>query len=158
VAAERAAADRAAELIRVAVVDDDDLVRSGLQAILGLEEDITVVGGGADGTDVPALVAATHPDVVLMDVRMPRIDGIAATERITRTGDGPAVVIITTFENDDAVHDALLAGARGFVLKRATPEQLLAPSPAASRWSSPRRFGGSLRPGGRRPGHRGRRG
>jgi len=126
VAAERAAADRAAELIRVAVVDDDDLVRSGLQAILGLEEDITVVGGGADGTDVPALVEATHPDVVLMDVRMPRIDGIAATERITRTGDGPAVVIITTFENDDAVHDALLAGARGFVLKRATPEQLLA--------------------------------
>jgi DNA-binding NarL/FixJ family response regulator len=113
-------------VIRLVVVDDDDLVRSGLAAILGLEPDIEVVGQGADGTDVPMLVARSRPDVVLMDVRMPRVDGIAATARLTERADGPAVVVVTTFESDDAVHDALLAGARGFVLKRARPEELLA--------------------------------
>jgi len=113
-------------VIRLVVVDDDDLVRSGLAAILELEPDIDVVGQGADGVDVPALVARNRPDVVLMDVRMPRVDGIAATARISERPDGPAVVVITTFESDDAVHDALLAGARGFVLKRARPEELLA--------------------------------
>ena len=114
------------EVIRLVVVDDDDLVRSGLAAILDLEPVIEVVGQGADGVDVPALVARTRPDVVLMDVRMPRVDGIAATARISERPDGPAVVVITTFESDDAVHDALVAGARGFVLKRARPEELLA--------------------------------
>jgi DNA-binding NarL/FixJ family response regulator len=114
------------QVIRLVVVDDDDLVRSGLAAILDLEPDMEVVGQGADGTDVPMLVARSRPDVVLMDVRMPRVDGIAATARITERSDGPAVVVITTFESDDAVHDALLAGARGFVLKRARPEELLA--------------------------------
>lgn len=114
------------EVIRLVVVDDDDLVRSGLAAILDLEPDIEVVGQGADGVDVPALVARARPDVVLMDVRMPRVDGIAATARISEQPDGPAVVVITTFESDDAVHDALVAGARGFVLKRARPEELLA--------------------------------
>ena len=118
--------DAADEVIRVVVVDDDDLVRSGLVAILELEPDIEVVGQGVDGVDVPALVTHARPDVVLMDVRMPRIDGIAATARISERPDGPAVVVITTFESDDAVHDALLAGARGFVLKRARPEELLA--------------------------------
>ena len=113
-------------MIRLVVVDDDDLVRSGLTAILDLEPDIEVVGQGTDGVDVPALVAQCRPDVVLMDVRMPRVDGIAATARLTSRLDGPAVVVITTFESDDAVHDALLAGARGFVLKRARPEELLA--------------------------------
>jgi DNA-binding NarL/FixJ family response regulator len=111
--------------IRVAVVDDDALVRTGLATIVDLEPDLTVVGEGADGLDVDALVASAAPDVVLMDVRMPRLDGIAATRRLTERGDGPAVVVITTFENDDHVVDALLAGARGFVLKRATPEELL---------------------------------
>lgn len=114
------------EVIRLAVIDDDDLVRSGLAAILDLEPDIEVVGQGADGVDVPALVARSRPEVVLMDVRMPRIDGITATARLTEQPDAPAVVVITTFESDDAVHDALLAGARGFVLKRARPEELLA--------------------------------
>jgi DNA-binding NarL/FixJ family response regulator len=114
------------QVIRLVVVDDDDLVRSGLTAILNLEPDIEVVGQGADGVDVPALVARSRPDVVLMDVRMPRVDGIAATARLTERPDGPAVVVITTFESDDAVHDALIAGARGFVLKRARPEELLA--------------------------------
>ncbi len=114
------------DVIRIVVVDDDELVRSGLAAVLDLEPDIEVVGQGADGVDVPALVARTRPDVVLMDVRMPRVDGIAATTRLTARPDSPAVVVITTFESDDAVHDALLAGARGFVLKRARPEDLLA--------------------------------
>jgi DNA-binding NarL/FixJ family response regulator len=113
-------------VIRLVVIDDDDLVRAGLSAILGLEPDIEVVGQGSDGIDVPALVAQSRPDVVLMDVRMPRIDGIAATARLTERAGAPAVVVITTFESDDAVHDALLAGARGFVLKRAHPEELMA--------------------------------
>jgi len=113
-------------VIRLVVVDDDDLVRAGLAAILDLEPDIEVVGQGADGIDVPDLVARTRPAVVLMDVRMPRVDGIAAAARLAERPDGPAVVVITTFESDDAVHDALLAGARGFVLKRARPEELLA--------------------------------
>ena len=113
-------------VIRIVVVDDDDLVRSGLAAILDLEPDMEVVGQGADGVDVPALVARSRPEVMLMDVRMPRVDGIAATARLSEQTAGPAVVVITTFESDDAVHDALLAGARGFVLKRARPEELLA--------------------------------
>jgi DNA-binding NarL/FixJ family response regulator len=128
VAADRQTADRPSgtdQVIRLVVVDDDDLVRSGLSAILDLEPDIEVVGQGADGVDVPALVARSRPEVVLMDVRMPRVDGIAATARLTERPDGPAVVVITTFESDDAVHDALMAGARGFVLKR-RPEELLA--------------------------------
>ncbi len=112
-------------MIRVAVVDDDHLVRTGLATIIDLEPDLTVVGQGTDGLDVDALVAGSAPDVVLMDVRMPKLDGIAATRRLTVRGGGPAVVVITTFENDDHVLDALLAGARGFVLKRATPEELL---------------------------------
>ena len=115
----------AEDVIRLIIVDDDDLVRSGLAAILGLEPDIEVVGVGGDGIDVPALVARQQPDVVLIDVRMPRIDGITATARLTARPDGPAVVVITTFESDDSVREALLAGARGFVLKRARPEELV---------------------------------
>jgi DNA-binding NarL/FixJ family response regulator len=129
VAAHRPTADQPAgtdTVIRLVVVDDDDLVRSGLAAILDLEPDIEVVGQGADGVDVPALVSRSRPDVVLMDVRMPRVDGIAATARLTGRPEGPAVVVITTFDSDEAVHDALLAGARGFVLKRARPEELVA--------------------------------
>jgi DNA-binding NarL/FixJ family response regulator len=128
VAADRQTADRPSgtdQVIRLVVVDDDDLVRSGLVAILDLEPDIEVVGQGADGLDVPALVARSRPEVVLMDVRMPRVDGIAATARLAERPNGPSVVVITTFESDDAVHDALMAGARGFVLKR-RPEELLA--------------------------------
>lgn len=131
-----AAGDPAAGVIRVAVVDDDDLVRSGLAAILGVEEDVDVVGLAADGADVPGLVARTRPDVVLMDVRMPKVDGIAATRQLAARDDGPAVVVITTFENDSYVHDALLAGARAFVLKRATPEELLVAVRAVARTDS----------------------
>lgn len=127
-APERNAADQPTggeDLIRLVIVDDDDLVRSGLASILGLEPDIEVVGLGGDGIDVPALIRRHQPDVVLIDVRMPRIDGITATARLTAAPDGPAVVVITTFESDDSVRDALLAGARGFVLKRARPEELV---------------------------------
>jgi DNA-binding NarL/FixJ family response regulator len=128
-AADRETADRPTgsdDVIRVVVVDDDDLVRSGLAAILDLEPDIDVVGQGADGVDVPALITRSRPDVLLMDVRMPRMNGITATARLSERPGGPAVVVITTFESDDAVKDALLAGARGFVLKRARPAELLA--------------------------------
>lgn len=112
-------------MIRLVIVDDDDLVRSGLASIIGLEPDIEVVGLGGDGIDVPALIRRHQPDVVLIDVRMPRVDGITATAKLTAVPDGPAVVVITTFESDDSVRDALLAGAHGFVLKRASPEELV---------------------------------
>lgn len=98
--------------IRVVVADDDALVRSGLSAILSTEDDIDVVGEAIDGADVLGVVARTRPDIVLMDVRMPRIDGIEATRRLAGRADGPAVVVITTFESDSAVGDALAAGAR----------------------------------------------
>lgn len=110
--------------VRVAVIDDDALVRSGLATIIDLEPDLSVVGEGTDGIDVAQLLER-QPDVILMDVRMPGVDGITATRRLTEAGAGPAVVVITTFENDAHVLDALLAGARGFVLKRATPAELL---------------------------------
>lgn len=131
-----AAGDVAAAVIRVAIVDDDDLVRSGLAAILGVEDDVEVVGTAADGADVPDLVARTRPDVVLIDVRMPKIDGIAATRALAAGDGGPAVVVVTTFENDSYVHDALVAGARAFVLKRATPEELLTAVRAVARTDS----------------------
>ncbi len=116
--------------IRVLLVDDEALVRSGLRVIVDGEPDLAVVGEVADGADVPAAVAETRPDVVLMDVRMPGLDGISATRalltRADRAGAGaPRVLVVTTFEHDDYVLDALRAGAAGFVLKRAHPEQVL---------------------------------
>ena len=109
--------------IRVLLADDEPLVRSGLRAILESEPDITVVGEADDGAAVIAEARRTHPDIVLMDVRMPRVDGIAATRQLGRfEGGGPAVIVVTTFENDDYVYDALQAGARGFLLKRATAD------------------------------------
>lgn len=115
----------AAEPVRVAIVDDDPLVRTALAAILGAEADLSVVGEAGDGADVPDLVSRCRPDVVLMDVRMPHVDGIAATARLASRS-GPAVIVITTFEHDSYVYDALRAGARGFVLKRARPAELVA--------------------------------
>ncbi|UNX55704.1 response regulator transcription factor [Georgenia sp. TF02-10] len=117
-------------MIRVLIADDEALVRSGLRVVVDGEDDLSVVGEVADGADVPDAVARLAPEVVLMDVRMPRLDGIAATralvERRERTGAGaPKVVVVTTFENDDYVLDALRAGASGFVLKRARPEEVL---------------------------------
>jgi len=114
------------EDVRVAVVDDEPLVRAGLRVVLDAEPDIAVVGEAEDGAGVPQLVTDTRPDVVLMDVRMPRVDGIAATRAVVDRAGGPVprVVVLTTFENDDHVLDALQAGAQGFLLKRARPEEI----------------------------------
>jgi DNA-binding NarL/FixJ family response regulator len=112
--------------IRVLLVDDDDLMRVGLRGILSSDEGIEVVGEASDGA--AALEAANRllPHVVLMDVRMPGLDGIAATERLLALSDDVRVVILTTFEEDDYVFAALAAGASGFLLKRARPEELIA--------------------------------
>jgi DNA-binding NarL/FixJ family response regulator len=112
--------------IRVLLADDEPLVRSGLRAILESEPDLTVVGEADDGAAVITQARRTHPDVVLMDVRMPRIDGITATRQLSQFDHGgPAVIVVTTFENDDYVYDALQAGARGFLLKRSTAEDFV---------------------------------
>ena len=112
--------------IRVLLADDEPLVRSGLRAILESEPDLTVVGEADDGAAVVAQARRTRPDIVLMDVRMPRVDGIAATRQLGQfEGGGPAVIVVTTFENDDYVYDALQAGARGFLLKRATADDFV---------------------------------
>ena len=111
--------------IRVLLVDDEPLVRAGLRAILQTEPDIEVVGEAEDGIGVPDLVAATGADVVLMDVRMPRVDGITATTALLAREPAVRVLVVTTFENDDYVLDALRAGAHGFLLKRARPEEVV---------------------------------
>jgi DNA-binding NarL/FixJ family response regulator len=112
--------------IAVLVVDDDELVRIGLRAIIDAEADLEVVGEAADGAEVAPLVARTRPDVVLMDVRMPAVDGIQATRHLLATSsDPPRVLVITTFENDDYVYEALRAGASGFLLKRARPAEVV---------------------------------
>ncbi len=109
----------------VLIVDDDALVRGGLRTILSLEDDLDVVGEAADGAQAVTAVAELDPDVVLMDVRMPGTDGIAATAQIVDAGSRSRVLVVTTFENDDYVFDALRAGASGFVLKRVKPEELI---------------------------------
>ncbi|MFE7405006.1 response regulator [Isoptericola sp. NPDC057559] len=120
--------DTRAAAVRVVLVDDEPLVRAGLRVILDAEPDLEVVGEAGDGSEVPQVVAQARPDVVLMDVRMPRVDGIAATRAVVgadRPGvPAPRVLVLTTFENDDHVLDALHAGAQGFLLKRARPEEV----------------------------------
>ncbi|WET83186.1 response regulator transcription factor [Amycolatopsis sp. QT-25] len=112
--------------IGVLLVDDEQLIRAGLRAIVASEPDLEVVGEAADGAEVPGLVSRFRPDVVLMDVRMPSVDGIRATAHLLSTMDNPPkVIVVTTFENDDYVYDALLAGASGFLLKRARPEEIV---------------------------------
>jgi DNA-binding NarL/FixJ family response regulator len=113
--------------VRVLLVDDEPLIRAGLRAIVDSEDGLSVVGEAADGAEVPGLVARLRPDVVLMDVRMPAVDGIRATTHLMSTVESPPkVIVVTTFENDDYVYDALLAGASGFLLKRARPEEIVA--------------------------------
>ncbi|MGW3995788.1 response regulator [Amycolatopsis sp. NPDC004772] len=113
--------------VGVLLVDDEPLIRAGLKAIVDSEDGLTVLGEAADGAEVPGLVARLRPDVVLMDVRMPAVDGIRATTHLMSTVDEPPkVIVVTTFENDDYVYDALLAGASGFLLKRARPEEIVA--------------------------------
>jgi DNA-binding NarL/FixJ family response regulator len=115
--------------IRVVLVDDQELVRAGFRVILGAEDDIEVVGEGRTGAEAVDRVAALGPDVVLMDVQMPDVDGLEATRRILAPG-APAqrptkVVILTTFDRDDYLFEALKAGASGFLLKNARPEDLV---------------------------------
>jgi DNA-binding NarL/FixJ family response regulator len=111
---------------RVLLVDDERLIRAGLAAIIGAEPDLEVVGEADDGAEVPGQVTRLRPDVILMDVRMPRMDGIQATRRILETvPEPPKIIVVTTFENDEYVYDALKAGAHGFLLKRARPEEIL---------------------------------
>lgn len=112
--------------IRLVLVDDDPLVRAGLQLILGGAPDIEVVDEATDGQAAVEVVARLRPDIVLMDVRMPRLDGVAATEQIlARHGESVRVVVLTTFDTDDLVVRALRAGASGFLLKDTPPAQLV---------------------------------
>ncbi len=112
--------------IRVLIADDQPMVRAGLRMILELEPDIDIVGEAADGNEAVAVAAATEPDVILMDVRMPNLDGLEATRRIVGSReDGPRVLILTTFDLDVYVYEALASGASGFVLKDIEPEKLV---------------------------------
>jgi DNA-binding NarL/FixJ family response regulator len=111
--------------IRVLVVDDDPLVRAGLAMILDTTPEITLVAEAADGTEVAQAVAAHHPDVVLMDIRMPRLDGLSATELLRARPDPPEVIVLTTFQADEYVLRALRAGASGFLLKDTPPTKIL---------------------------------
>ncbi|MEV6394370.1 response regulator transcription factor [Streptomyces sp. NPDC051907] len=112
--------------IRLIVVDDDPLVRAGLALMLGGAEDLEIVGEGADGSEAAALVDEHAPDVVLMDIRMPVVDGLSATEALRRRPDAPEVVVLTTFHADEQVLRALRAGAAGFVLKDTPPAEIVA--------------------------------
>ncbi|TDO48627.1 LuxR family two component transcriptional regulator [Kribbella sp. VKM Ac-2527] len=114
-----------AESIRVLVVDDDALVRASLEMMLDGANGISVVGQAADGDEVPAAVDAHFPDLVLMDLRMPRVDGIVATRRLRARKNPPDVVVLTTFDTDENVLHALRAGASGFLLKDTPPAQIV---------------------------------
>jgi DNA-binding NarL/FixJ family response regulator len=113
-------------IIRVVVADDQAIIRDGLVTVLGLLPDIDVVGEAADGEEAVALALAEHPDVVLMDLRMPQVDGVAATERIHRDAPEIAVLVLTTYADDDSILSALRAGARGYLTKDAGRAELAA--------------------------------
>ncbi|MEU4497131.1 response regulator transcription factor [Streptomyces sp. NBC_00210] len=112
--------------IRLLVVDDDPLVRAGLSFMLGGADDLEIVGEGADGSEAAELVDRLAPDVVLMDIRMPTMDGLTATELLRARQDAPEVVVLTTFHADEQVLRALRAGAAGFVLKDTPPAEIVA--------------------------------
>lgn len=115
-----------AEPIRIVLVDDQSLVRAGFRMVLDAQTDMSVVGEAGDGQAALDLLATTPADVVLMDIRMPRMDGVAATEAVCARADAPRVIVLTTFDLDEYAHAALRAGASGFLLKDAGPEELLA--------------------------------
>ncbi|AIY15591.1 response regulator [Pimelobacter simplex] len=110
---------------RVLIADDDALLRAGLAVVVGTDPGLALVGEAADGLDAVRLTQEHRPDVVLMDVRMPGVDGIEATRRIVASGSPARVLVLTTFADDDYVAQALRAGASGFLLKRVAPERLL---------------------------------
>ena len=112
-------------MTRILIADDDALVRMGLRAVLEGEPDLEVVGEAEDGQQAIDLVRDLEPDLVIMDIRMPNLDGLAATREITAGTDGPRVLVLTTFELDEYVYEALRAGAAGFVLKRVPPADLI---------------------------------
>ena len=113
-------------MTRVLIVDDDDLMRAGLAELLAVDHTIHVVGEAADGREAVRLTARLAPDVVLMDVRMPDLDGIEATRQLATAAPNAKALILTTFEDDAYVFGALRAGASGFLLKRTRPEELIA--------------------------------
>lgn len=112
-------------MIDVLIADDDELVRAGLRLILEETTDIKVTAESSDGRRAVETALQEHPDIVLMDIRMPVMNGLDATQRITSATDGPRVIILTTFERDPYIFGGLKAGASGFLLKRSTPEQLI---------------------------------
>jgi DNA-binding NarL/FixJ family response regulator len=114
------------DAVRVLIADDDDLMRAGLRAVLSSDPEIELVGEAADGRAAIDQVRALSPDVVLMDVRMPGLDGIAATRELTATAPAAKVLMLTTFEEDEYIFGGLAAGAAGFLLKRTSPEELIA--------------------------------
>lgn len=111
--------------IRILLVDDQELVRTGFRMVLDAQQDMTVVGEAGDGLAAVSMLRSTTADVVVMDVRMPRLDGIEATRQICRAGDRPRVLMLTTFDLDEYAFAALKAGASGFLLKDVPPEELL---------------------------------
>ena len=112
--------------VGVLLVDDEPLIRTGLRAIVDAEPDLAVLGEAGDGAEVAPLVRRLRPDVIVMDIRMPGVDGIEATRRVlAHVDEPPRILILTTFEHDDHVFDALRAGAAGFLLKRAEPGELV---------------------------------
>jgi DNA-binding NarL/FixJ family response regulator len=119
-------------MIRVLLVDDEELVRSGLRLILGTEPDLDVVAEAADGEQGLALAELHQPDVVMLDIRMPGLDGIEVARRLAASGSPARVVILTTFDNDEYVYGALRAGASGFLLKDAPATQLVSAIRAAA--------------------------
>jgi DNA-binding NarL/FixJ family response regulator len=112
-------------MIRVLIADDQGMVRAGLRSLLEGEDDISVVAEAADGEEAVAATRRTSPEIVLMDIRMPELDGIAATRRLVAEGSAAKVLMLTTFDLDEYVFDALRAGASGFLLKDATAEDLV---------------------------------
>jgi DNA-binding NarL/FixJ family response regulator len=112
--------------VRVLLVDDDDLMRAGLRSVLSSDETIEIVGEAGDGRGVAKLMHELRPDLVLMDIRMPDVDGISATREVLAAEPDAKVVVLTTFEDDDYIFEALSAGASGFLLKRTKPEELIA--------------------------------
>ena len=120
-------------VIKVVIADDDEMVRDGFAAILGAQPDMEVVGSADDGVAALQTVRSGVPDVVVMDVRMPRLDGIEATRRLLTAPNAPKILVVTTFEHDSYVYDALVAGAQGFLLKRSGAAQLVSAVRALAR-------------------------